>query len=91
MSPSRPFFESPSGEIDTSQIVYEAVPLAKLVGVVAVVALVPLVLQFVLIELIGMFPVVGFLLSLAVQFVLAVGSGIVLTYVIVRALHLADT
>lgn len=90
MSPSRPFFTSPSGELDTEQIIDEAVPLAKLVGAVGVVALVPIFLQVLLVEILGIVPLLGALLTLAGQFVVAVGTGVVLMYVVVRANQLVD-
>lgn len=85
MSTTRPFFTSSSGELDTDRILYEAIPLAKLIGAVGLVALVPLFLQVVLEE-----TALGVLLTLAAQFVLAVGAGIVLVYVVVRANQIAD-
>ncbi|WP_440989989.1 hypothetical protein [Haloarchaeobius baliensis] len=91
MSISRPFFTSPSGEFDTGQILYEAIPLAKLVASVAAVAAVPLVLRWLLFELVAATPVFGFVFTLASQFVLAVGTALVLMYVVVRANQLADS
>jgi hypothetical protein len=90
MSPSKPFFASPSGELDTEQLVEEALPLARLIGAIGVVALIPVFLQFVLLEVLGILPQLGVLLSLAVQFVLAVGTGVVLMYVIIRSNQLMD-
>jgi hypothetical protein len=90
MSPSRPFFTSPSGDLDTEQLVEEALPLARLIGAIGVVALIPVFLQFVLLEGLEILPQLGILLSLAVQFVLAVGTGVVLMYVIVRSNQLMD-
>jgi len=89
MSPSRPFFTAPSGDLDTGQIVDEALPLAKLVAAVGVVALVPVLLQVLLVEVLAVVPVFGVLFTFAAQFVLAVGTGIVLMYVVVRANQLA--
>ena len=86
MSPSKPFVDPETGTIDTAQVVAEAIPLARLVGLVAAVALVPLVLAF-LTEDIWLF---GAVFAIAGQFALAVGSGIVLIYAIVRGIHLAD-
>lgn len=86
MPPSTPFVDRDTGEIDTVQILTEARPLAKLVGVVAAVALVPYVLAFA----IGSHRVLGVIFSLVGQFVLAVGGGLVLMYVVTRALQLAD-
>lgn len=83
MPSRRPFFERGTGELDVEQVVAEAVPLAKLVGLVAVVALVPL-----LPALLGIPGALGF--TLVGQFVLAVGSGVVLVYVVARGVQLAD-
>ena len=90
MSPPRPFFTSPAGELDAAQILDEAAPLAKLVGAVGAVALVPVLLQFLLIEVTALIPVFGVLFTLAAQFIVAVGAGIVLMYIIVRANQLSD-
>jgi hypothetical protein len=90
MSPSRPFFASHSGELDTAQLLREAIPLARLIGAVGLVALIPLALQFFLVELLGILPQLRILLSLAAQFVLAVGTGLVLMYVIVRSNRIVD-
>lgn len=83
MPPSTPFIDRESGTLDTVQIRYEAVPLAKLVALVAAVALVP---RWIATE-IGLFPGVFALLA---QFVVAVGSSVVLLYVIARGIQLAE-
>ncbi|WP_435344814.1 hypothetical protein [Haloarchaeobius sp. HRN-SO-5] len=85
MSSSRPFFTSPSGELDRGQILNEVRFLARLIGAVVLVALVPVVLQLLLVELLGAVSVFGFVLTLVTQFVLAVGTALVLIYVVVRA------
>ncbi|WP_254529216.1 hypothetical protein [Natrinema gelatinilyticum] len=90
MPPSRPFFDPQSGELDTDQLLEESIPLAKLVAVVGALALVPLLLQFLLGQLLGFVPIFGAMLSIAAQFVLAVGTGIVLLYLVVRAFQLVD-
>jgi len=90
MSPSRPFFESPSGEFDTGQILYEAIPLAKLVAGIGVVALLPQLVHWLFVELVSLTPALAVVFTLATQFVLAVGTGLVLMYVVVRANQLAD-
>jgi hypothetical protein len=89
MSPSRPFFDSPSGAFDTGQILSEAIPLAKLVAGVAVVALIPQLVHWLFIELVSLTPTLAFVFTLATQFALAVGTGLVLMYVVVRAQQLA--
>lgn len=90
MSPSRPFFTSPSGDIDPSQVLEEARPLAKLIGAVGIVALIPIILQIIIVDILAVVPVFGVVFTLAAQFIAAVGTGIVLIYVIVRANQLAD-
>ena len=90
MSSYRLFFASPSGELDTGRILYEAFPLAKLVGAVGLVALVPVLLRVLLADILGLGSALGLVLTLATQFVLAVGTGIVLMYVVVRAHRIAD-
>ncbi|NEU56359.1 hypothetical protein [Halorussus sp. MSC15.2] len=86
MSPSPPFLDRKTGTIDWKQVFREAVPLARLVGVFVAVALVPFAFVFLFEDnaaLRAMFTV-------ATQFVLAVGSGIVLMYVVSRGIRLAD-
>jgi len=90
MSTSRPFFLQSSGELDTDRILYEAIPLAKLVAAVGLVALAPVFLRLLLSDLLGFGSALGLLLTFATQFVLAVGTGIVLMYVIVRANQIAE-
>jgi len=90
MSSSRPFFTAPTGEFDTEQILDEARPLAKLIGAVVVVALVPVCLQILLFDILPTDRVFVDILPLVTQFILAVGTGIVLMYVIVRSNQLMD-
>lgn len=80
MPPSTPFVDRVDGTLDTTQIITEAIPLAKLIGFFVAIALVP----FALAVLLG--PRSGFamLFTLVGQFVIAVGTGIVLMYCIVR-------
>lgn len=85
MSSSTPFVD-PTGTLDADQILAEAIPLAKLVGLVVGVALVPFAVVF----LLGLRSGIGLLFTLVGQFVLAVGSGIVLMYVVARGVQLAD-
>ena len=85
MPPSKPFFLPRSQRLDKEQIIEEAIPLAKLIGAVGVVALLPLLLQFVFVDLTAVVPFFGIVFTLATQFVLAVGTGIILLYLIVRA------
>lgn len=80
MPASTPFINS-DGTLDTTQILQEAIPLAKLIGLIIGVALVPLVPVF----LLGGRSATGLLFMIVAQFILAVGTGIVLMYVIARA------
>ena len=89
MSPPNPFF-TPSGDLDTDQILNEAFSLAKLIGAVVVAALLP-TLALLSIEFVVHFSILRFIFTLATQFILAVGSGIVLIYVIIRANQVYDT
>ena len=82
--PSPPFVDRGTGELDRKQLIAEAIPLAKLVGVVGVVALVPLMPL-----LFGIRSGAGLVFTLAAWFVLAVGSGLVLMYVVARGTQLA--
>lgn len=79
-----PFIDA-DGTIDTNAVYAEAVPLAKLVGLVVVVALVPFGIAFAL----DPFGPLGIALTLAGQFVLAVGGGVVLVYVVARGVRLS--
>jgi hypothetical protein len=87
MSPSTPFVDRSTGKLNVSQILVEAIPLAKLVGLFVGVALAPLVLAF-LVD--GTNSALGAFFTLVAQFVLAVGTGVVLLYVVVRGMHLAE-
>lgn len=85
MSPSSPFVDRTDGSLDTDQILVEAIPLAKLIALFAMIGFVPFAIAFT----IG--PTGGFALLFTViaQFVFAVGAGIVLMYVIARGLALS--
>lgn len=80
---SQPFIDPGAGELDLDWIWTEAVPLAGLVALFGGLALVP----FLVAVLVGG----GFALLFTVlaQFILAVGAGIVLMYVIARGIQLA--
>lgn len=84
MPSSSPFVDQETGRIDRSRVLAEAIPLTELVGLVGVAALVP----FAFVILLGP---TGFstVLTLLSQFILAVGSGVILIYVISRAIRLA--
>ena len=85
MPPSTPFVDQGTGTIDATQILVEAIPLAKLIGVFVVISLVPLTMAF----LLGNNALAGVVFSLVGQFILAVGAGIVLMYTISRAIQLS--
>jgi hypothetical protein len=80
-----PFIDPTDRTLDTGQILYEAIPIAALVGLVAGVALVPFALSLA----VGGTGPLGLLFGLLGQFVLAVGTGVVLLYLLVRARQLA--
>ncbi|GGK80906.1 hypothetical protein [Haloarcula sebkhae] len=85
MSPPRPFIDPATGEIDSAQILSEAVPLAKLVGVFVAGSL-----PFYAIAFFGAEnSALGALLALLGDFILAVGAGIALMYVIAHGIRLA--
>lgn len=86
MAPTTVFVNRETGELDTDQIVFEAIPIAKLIALFVVITIVPL---RILLE-VGLPPIVETILSLMAQFVLAVGTAIVLLYTISRAIQLAD-
>ena len=85
MSPSTPFVEANTETLDTDRIVEEATPLAKLIGIVGVVAYAPLAVLT-----LGVPPGLTFVFTLTSQFLLAVGLCIVLLYVISRAIKLSS-
>ncbi|WP_434530873.1 hypothetical protein ACODNH_19290 [Haloarcula sp. NS06] len=85
MSPPRPFIDPATGEIDRAQILSEAVPLAKLIGVFVAGSLPLYAIAFFGAENSAL----GVVLALLGEFILAVGAGIVLMYVIVRGIRLA--
>lgn len=72
--------------LDTDQIRSEAYPLAGLIALFAGLALIPFVVVF----LFGGNSALGFLLIVVAQLILAVGTGIVLMYVIARGITLAE-
>jgi len=87
MPSQTPFFDPESGTLDTAEILREAIPLARLVGLFVAVSLLPFVL--------GMFSfgassLVGAAFVLLGWFVLAVGAGVVLLYVLVRSRRLTN-
>lgn len=91
MATDRPFFRPRSTTLDTDQLVEEAVPLVKLVLVIGLVALIPVILQILFVEALGLVPIslglFQFVFAVMTQAVLAVGAGLVLIYVIARGLQ----
>lgn len=83
MSSPPPFVDHEEWTIDLREILREALPLVALVGLVGIVAYVPLIVGGGL----GLAPIA---FTLASQFLLVVGSGIVLLYVIARGIQLAE-
>lgn len=77
-----PFVDRDDGTVDFRQLYREAIPLATLIGLVVIVALVPLS--------IAMLGVLTFVFLLVAQFVLAVGGGLVLLYIVARGMQLAE-
>ncbi|MFW5955920.1 MAG: hypothetical protein ACOCQY_00795 [Halorhabdus sp.] len=76
-----------TGALDTSRIRQEAYPLLGLIFLFAGLALVPFLFVLLFFGNSGL----GFVFTLLTQLVLAVGAGIVLMYIIARAIQLADT
>jgi hypothetical protein len=83
---SPPFIDQESGELDISQIRAEVFRLAGLIVLFGGVAL----LVFLITLLVAGNAILVGLLTVVTQFVLAVGTGIVLMYVIGRGIQLAD-
>ncbi|EMA22689.1 hypothetical protein [Haloarcula amylolytica] len=85
MPSPRPFIDPATGELETARIISEAVPLAKLIGVCVTGSLPPYAIVFFGSESSAL----GALLALLGDFILAVGAGVVLMYVIARGIQLA--
>jgi len=86
MPSTRPFIDPKTGDLDTDQILSEAIPLGKLIGLFVLLSLVPFGLVFLALGNSAL----GALLVALAQFILAVGTGVVLMYVIVRAIQLSS-
>lgn len=86
MPSSAPFVDPVTGELDTQQLLAEAFPLGKLIGVFVAVSLVPYGLGVV----VGP-SLLGQAFFLIGQFILAIGAGVVLLYVIVRGRELSES
>lgn len=85
MASSPPFIDPETRSLDLEQIQVEAYPLAGLVMLFGGLALVPFVIGL----LVGPSSL-GVVFTIVAQFVLAVGTGIVLMYVIARGIQLAE-
>ena len=85
MSAFRPFIDPETGGLDRNQIRAEAFPLAGLIGLFAGLALVP----FVFVILFAGNSALGLLFTVLGQFVLAIGAGVVLMYVVARGIQLS--
>jgi hypothetical protein len=86
MPSQTPFFDSETGTLDVAAVLSEAIPVARLVGLFVAVSLLPLV--------VGTFSfgpdsLVGAAFVLVGRFVLAVGAGVTLLYVVVRGRRLS--
>ncbi|MFC3477332.1 hypothetical protein [Halobacterium litoreum] len=85
---SRLFFDG--NELDVGAVWREALPVAALVAAFGAAALVPVALNWLLVETMGFLSVFSVLLGFASQFVLAVGVGVVLLYVVARGNEIAE-
>jgi hypothetical protein len=81
-----PFIDQESEELDLGQIRTEVFPLAGLIVLFGGMAL----LVFVITLLVAGNTLLAGLFTVVSQFILAVGTGIVLIYVIARGIQLAD-
>ena len=85
MSDDPPFINPERGTLNTAQIRTEAYPLAGLVMLFGALALIPFVLSlFVRVSALST------LFTIIALFVLAIGTGLVLIYVVARGTQLAD-
>jgi hypothetical protein len=80
-----PFIDLDSRELDLGQIWTEAAPLMGLIILFGLISVIPFLFSL----LVGGNGGLAFLFVLLAQFVLAVGAGIVLLYVIARGIQLA--
>ena len=86
MPSKTPFVDPESGTLNIARILTEAFPLARLIGLFVAVSLLPFVVGVVAF---GANSLVGSAFVLVGQFVLAVGAGIVLLYILVRSRQLS--
>ena len=85
MSNDPPFVDPETGALDTAQIRAEAYPLAGLVMLFGALALVPFVLSLFAYE-----SPLSTLFTIIALFILAIGTGLVLIYVVARGIQLVD-
>ncbi|WP_435115602.1 hypothetical protein [Halolamina sp. C58] len=83
---SPPFIDPESRELDLAQVRAEIFPLAGLIVLFEGAAL----LLFLITLLVAGNSLLGGVLTVISQFILAVGTGIVLMYVVARGIQLAD-
>ena len=83
---SPPFIDQASGELDLDQIRAEVFPVAALIVLFGGLAL----LMFLITLLVAGNSLLGGVFTVVSQFILAIGTGIVLMYVIARGVQLAD-
>lgn len=86
MSPPTPFIDQETSTLDTGQIRAEAYPLAGLIMLFGGWALVP----FLFALFFAGNSALSVFFTIIAQFVLAIGTGIVLVYVIARGIQLTD-
>jgi hypothetical protein len=82
-----PFIDPVSSELELRQIFRESVPLLELVVLFGGLALLP----FLVALLVAGNSPLGLLLTLLSQLILAVGTGVVLIYVVARGVQLSGT
>jgi hypothetical protein len=84
MSSKSLFIDPSTGSLDLDEILCEAKPIARLIGLFTAIALLPRLLEYFVGEPFGI-PIY----SLVAHLVVAIGTGVVLLYVITRSIHLA--
>ncbi|MEF8829824.1 MAG: hypothetical protein V5A49_12365 [Haloarcula sp.] len=87
MQDTAPFIDPVSRELDLRQIFRESVPLLAFVVLFGGLALLP----FLVVLLVAGNSLLGLLLTLLSQLILAVGTGVVLIYVVARGIQLSGT
>lgn len=85
MVPPTPFIDPQTRGLDTDQIRSEAYPLAGLIMLFGGLALIPFLLALFFRGGLGV------LFTILAQFIVAIGTGIVLMYVIARGIALAES